>query len=434
MMKFFRKIHLWLSVPFGIFITLICFSGAMLIFEPEITRAVKSEVYTVDPAGRMPLPMDELMEGVKATLPDSVSITGVTVFADSDRAYQVSLSKPRRASVYVNQYTGEVTGKYERLGFFSTMFKLHRWLLDSANPHGEGVKVGKTLVGISTIIFVIALITGGVIWWPRARKGLRHSLSISFSHGWKGFWKGLHVAGGMYALIFVLAMALTGLTYSFGWYRTAFYAVCGVEHTPRNFGQSAPKTAAVEEKGGRGQRGEGRGERGERGEGRPEGRGQRGEGNWHGEGHGDGEHRRGERGERGERGGHRRSEFGRWQQVYDALKAQNPDAPQITVGPETASVTLGTTGNGRAANRYEFNRRSGEITPTALYADAKGADKLRGWIYAIHTGGLGGWITRILWLLGALLGATLPLTGYYIWIRHLTKKKDHHHDHHHAHA
>ncbi len=232
MMKFFRKIHLWLSVPFGIFITLICFSGAMLIFEPEITRAVKSEVYTVDPAGRMPLPMDELMEGVKATLPDSVSITGVTVFADSDRAYQVSLSKPRRASVYVNQYTGEVTGKYERLGFFSTMFKLHRWLLDSANPHGEGVKVGKTLVGISTIIFVIALITGVVIWWPRARKGLRHSLSISFSHGWKGFWKGLHVAGGMYALIFVLAMALTGLTYSFGWYRTAFYAVCGVDHTP----------------------------------------------------------------------------------------------------------------------------------------------------------------------------------------------------------
>lgn len=87
---------------------------------------------------------------------------------------------------------------------------------------------------------------------------------------------------------------------------------------------------------------------------------------------------------------------------------------QITIGAETASVTLSSTGNSRAADRYEFNRRSGEITPATMYADAVPADRLRGWIYSIHTGSLGGLITRILWLLGALLGASLPLTGYYI--------------------
>lgn len=241
-MKIFRKIHLWLSVPFGIIITLICFSGAMLIFEPEITRSIKSDVYYVNSSEGKPLPMEELMETVKASLPDSVSITGVTVFSDKDRTYQVNLSKPRRASLFIDQYSGQITGKYERIGFFSTMFKLHRWLLDSANPHGDGVKVGKLLVGISTLIFVIALITGVVIWWPRARKSFRHSMSISFKDGWRGFWKGLHVAGGMYALIFVLAMSLTGLTWSFNWYRTAFYAVCGVEHTPRNFGSEKTRS------------------------------------------------------------------------------------------------------------------------------------------------------------------------------------------------
>ncbi len=390
MIKFFRKIHLWLSVPFGIFITLVCFSGAMLIFEPEITRAVKSEVYYVAEVKDRPLPLGELMETVKASLPDSVSVNGVTIFSDASRAYQVSLSKPRRASMFIDQYSGEITGRYERLGFFSVMFKLHRWLLDSANPHGDGIKVGKVLVGISTLVFVIALISGVVIWWPRARKNLRRSLSISFSNGWKGLWKGLHVAGGMYALIFVLAMALTGLTWSFDWYRSAFYAVCGVEHTPRNFGQTAAKSDDKAE-----QR-QGRGGRGGRG----------------GEGRGGGRHR---------------SEFGRWQQVYDELKAQNPDAPQITVGPESASVTLGTTGNGRAADKYEFNRRSGEITPAAKYADSLPADKLRGWIYAVHTGSWGGLFGRILWLLSALLGATLPLTGYYIWIKHFGKKKHHEH-------
>ena len=388
-----------MSVPFGIIVTLVCFSGAMLIFEPEITRSVKSNVYYVTDVKESPLPMGVLMETVKATLPDSVSINGVTVFEDASRTYQVNLSKPRRASLFIDQYSGEITGKYERLGFFSTMFKLHRWLLDSANPHGDGIKVGKLLVGISTLVFVIALISGVVIWWPRARKNLKRSLSIPFSNGWKGFWKGLHVAGGMYALIFVLAMALTGLTWSFNWYRSAFYAVCGVEHTPRNFTQA--KTSNDNNSGEKRDRGGRRGGRYHGGEGRHEG------GNRHGG------------------GGRRHSEFGRWQEVYEALKAQNPEAPQITIGPEKATVTRGNTGNGRASDRYEFNRRSGELSLATKYADANEADKLRGWIYSIHTGSLGGLFTRILWLLGALLGASLPLTGYYIWIKHLLKKKEH---------
>lgn len=400
MIKFFRKIHLWLSVPFGIIVTLICFSGAMLIFEPEITRSVKSDVYYVTDIKESPLPMGELMETVKATLPDSVSITGVTVFDDVSRTYQVNLSKPRRASLFIDQYSGEITGKHERLGFFSTMFKLHRWLLDSANPHGDGVKVGKLLVGISTLVFVIALISGVIIWWPRARKNFKKSLSIPFSNGWKGFWKGLHVAGGMYALIFVLAMALTGLTWSFDWYRTAFYAVCGVEYTPRNFTQAA--TSKGNDDGEKRDRGGHRGGRYRDGKDRHEG------------------------GHRHEGSGRHHSEFGRWQEVYETLKAQNPEAPQITISSEKATVTLGNTGNGRASDSYEFKRRSGELSLTTKYADANEADKLRGWIYSIHTGSLGGLFTRILWLLGALLGASLPLTGYYIWIKHLIKKKEHH--------
>lgn len=393
-MKFFHKIHLWLSIPFGIIIALICFSGAMLIFEPEITRSIKSHVYYVSASEGQPLPMQKLMGTIKATLPDSVSVTGVTVFNDKSRTYQVNLSKPRRASLFIDQYSGEITGKYERLGFFSTMFRLHRWLLDSANPHGDSIKVGKLLVGISTLMFVIALISGVVIWWPRACKNFKRSISISFKDGWRGIWKGLHVAGGMYALILLLAMSLTGLTWSFNWYRTAFYGVCGVEFTPRNSNNigNDNKAASVNDS----PKGERRG------------------GGRHNENDGRSTMRRGE--------GHDQSEFGRWQQVYDLLKVQNPDAPQITVGSEKATVSLGTSGNSRASDCYEFNYHTGEIANVLKYAEIAPADKLRGWIYSIHTGSLGGIITRILWFLGALLGASLPLTGYYIWIKRLRNK------------
>ena len=382
-MKLFHNIHLWLSVPFGLIITLICFSGAMLIFEPEITRNIKSDIYYVSSSKGDPVPMEKLMETVKATLPDSVSIRSVTIFKDKERTYQVNLSKPRRASLFIDQHSGRITGKYERIGFFSTMFSLHRWLLDSSDPHGEDIKIGKLLVGVSTLMFIIALISGVIIWLTRARKYLNHILAISVRYGWRGLWNGLHVAGGMYALILLLAMALTGLTWSFNWYRTAFYAVCGVEYAPRN---SAGKTKEA-----------------------------------HAEKRNKDQHTN--KKNSGENREYGPSEFGCWQQVYSDLKTQNPSAPQITVGHGTASVRLCHNGNIRASNSYDFNRNSGEITPGKKYADSAQADKLRGWIYSIHTGELGGILTRVLWFLGALLGASLPLTGYYIWIRRLYKRK-----------
>lgn len=42
-------------------------------------------------------------------------------------------------------------------------------------------------------------------------------------------------------------------------------------------------------------------------------------------------------------------------------------------------------------------------------------------IYAIHTGSVGGIATKIIWGISVIIGFTLPLTGYYIWLRRLTK-------------
>ena len=47
MKKIFRTLHLWLSVPFGLLVSLICFSGAMLVFENEITEWSRPDLYQV---------------------------------------------------------------------------------------------------------------------------------------------------------------------------------------------------------------------------------------------------------------------------------------------------------------------------------------------------------------------------------------------------
>lgn len=156
-MKKIKQIHTWLSIPFGIFIFILCFSGAILALEPA-------------------------------------------------------------------RDLGE-----ERTAFFKFFFKLHRWLLDPANPKGEGIKIGKTLVGISTLAFAGILISGITLWWQRARRNLKRSLTITRKYGTFPFIRQLHVAGGAYITIFLLIMALTGLCWSFGWYRDGFLSIFGLE-------------------------------------------------------------------------------------------------------------------------------------------------------------------------------------------------------------
>ena len=78
---------MWLSVPFGIIITLICFSGAMLVFENEVNELMWPELYFVKQVEAAPLPVDQLLEKVAATLPDDVSVSGVSISSDPERTY-----------------------------------------------------------------------------------------------------------------------------------------------------------------------------------------------------------------------------------------------------------------------------------------------------------------------------------------------------------
>ncbi len=375
MKKTFRKIHLWLAVPFGLIITIICFTGALLVFEDQVTQLTNRHLYYVESPGSQPLPVGTLVEKVESQLTKGATITGVTIYPQPDRSYQVNLSAPKGAAVYIDPYTGEVLGQSQRTPFFRTVFMLHRWLLDS-QPADGGIFWGKRITGISTLLFVIILLSGIVIWWPRSRKGLKNGIQIALRKGKARFWHDLHAAGGIYVLLLVLVMALTGLTWSFDWYKNAFYTLFGVETTAPAKGP-APK----------------------------------------------------EKSPQGPQPGTTTeatapvTPFACWQQVYDQVAAENPDRLKIEITDGTASVSNIRYGNIRGTDRYTFDPQSGQITGASLYKDTGNSGKIRGWIYSVHTGAWGGNLTRIIWFLAALLGATLPLTGYYLWIKRLYRKR-----------
>ncbi len=62
----------------------------------------------------------------------------------------------------------------------------------------------------------------------------------------------------------------------------------------------------------------------------------------------------------------------------------------------------------------------------AVYALLDGfmlAQEIRSLIRSIHMGTWGGLFSRILTCLAALIGGILPLTGYYIWLKRVGKKR-----------
>lgn len=183
MRKFFSRIHLWLSIPFGLILSVVCLTGALLVFEDDITQLT-----TPPPAAVAPT---ELHTPALAT-------SGPTQGA-------VATAAPQQV-------------KKQRLPFFVEVRKIHRWLLNPPSSK-EGSSVGRVVVGLSSMAMSIILISGLIIWIPRSLKALRNRMTITASKGRLRLWHDAHTALGFYALIFLLLSALIGPTWSFTWYR-----------------------------------------------------------------------------------------------------------------------------------------------------------------------------------------------------------------------
>ena len=400
MKKTFKRLHLWLAVPFGLVISLICFSGAMIEFAGEISEWAYHDRYEAHPTKTGRLSLSELMERVQPHLAPGVTVTEVSIPKDSLRNYEFSLSEPPRTEWLIDPYTGRIAGEKEHLPFFEVMFRLHRWLLDF--PHeGEGIWWGKLIVGTSTLLLLFVLISGWIAWWPHTIRGLRKQLKIHFTRGRYRRWFDLHTIGGAYAFLLLLAMAATGLTWSFDWYKKGFYKVLGAE-------------APSHKKGGhdKGSPSNGTGAPEKHKKGAPDRAGRHGKPQ---------EERKTEESEKQNSPEIERT-YSSWQTAADLLQAKYPKATAVEVGEEGASVSLGEWGNVRAADRYTIDDTTGKLADAKLYADAQRGQRVRGWIYSVHTGRWGGWPMRILQCLVALFGAALPLSGYYLWWKRLHRK------------
>lgn len=369
MRRLFARIHLWLSVPLGLILTVVSLTGALLVFEPEITRALDPHLYRVTPpAGGRALTPSQLTARLRGQLSDSLPIASLQMEADPAATWRITLGAPARGSWSVDPYTGRLLGEVKRPALFRQVRSLHRWLFD-APASRNGSSAGRRVIGTASLLMAVILASGLVIWIPRSRKALRHRLKITARYGRPRLWYDCHVALGFYAAAALLVMALTGPTWSFEWYRKAAVGLFGGSRTSEAGaaavagGQSGSAAAAPQP---------------------------------------------------GRAGTATDPEV--WDLVAEELRREWPAARSFTLGHDTATIVRGD-GHVRRSDTVTFDPADGRLRQIVRFEELPAAQRLRAWFYALHTGSWGGLFTRILYLLAALVGASLPLTGYYIWLR-----------------
>ena len=124
-------------------------------------------------------------------------------------------------TAYVNPFTGKVLAlEDEKNGFFNIVKFIHwSFLLKS--------DWGTYIVGIPVLIFLIMLISGIILWWPKNKKNRKQRFWFQWKNikSWRRKNYDLHSILGFYASFFALILTLTGLFYAFFFVQAFFYVL-----------------------------------------------------------------------------------------------------------------------------------------------------------------------------------------------------------------
>lgn len=217
-------LHLWLGMLTGIIVFIVAVTGCIFVFHDEI-RDLTQDWRKVTPRDTAFIPPSLLIKKVKENFPGAE--VDMVVYQDRERPARIfTLIKNVPHDIYFDPYTGEQVHKQNlENDFFLIIEDLHMHLLLPES-------VGKQVVGISTIIFILMLVTGIILWWPKHQKNFRDNLKVKWKARWRRINYDWHRTTGFYISFLALFMAITGLSFSYEWMHDGFYKIgnLGREH------------------------------------------------------------------------------------------------------------------------------------------------------------------------------------------------------------
>ena len=207
------QLHWFFGITAGLVLALMGTTGAIWSFQEELLRLFNAEVLKVQVRQEGVLPPAELVRRVEAAQGDKVSMLWVdTREGNAARVFFTPPPGQRRGELrYADPYTGELKGEVAGEDFFNLMLNLHRFL-----TIGD---TGRQITGACTLLLIFFCLSGLYLRWPRKALNWRTWLTLDWAKKGRAFNWDLHAVAGTWCLLFYLLFALTGLFWSYEWYR-----------------------------------------------------------------------------------------------------------------------------------------------------------------------------------------------------------------------
>lgn len=201
--------HRWLGFISGLVVFIVSITGCIFCFQDEIQDALYDYRHVAVQAQPYQ-PPSVLLATVKKQFPKVVS-SDYIIYYGKDRPAGVltNMGKEGLEYVFLNPYTGVITHHEKaQSNFFVIVEYIHMYLL--LPP-----AIGRWVVGVSVIIFMVIMITGLILWWPKRKSDSKRSFTIKWGAKWKRVNYDLHNVLGFYATAIALVLAVTGLAIAF---------------------------------------------------------------------------------------------------------------------------------------------------------------------------------------------------------------------------
>ena len=366
--KAIRKIHLVLGLGSGLIVVILGVTGCILAFELEIRSFTEPYQYVKEE--NKPYLAPSVLKAKAEEYLASRRAVGVQYPGKGKAAVAAYYDETKYELAYLNPYTGALL-KHKNMNedFFRIVLDGHfyLWL-----PH----EIGQPIAASATLIFLVMMITGIILWWPKNKAARKQRFSVKWNARWRRKNYDLHNVLGFYMTWVAIFLAITGLVFGFEWFARSLYWVTSggetmVEHQHPLSDTTKPLKAA-----------------------------NMADHLWH--------MHKGSVNENESIG------------VYFATLPTDPLEVVINHRPGTYYDS----------DFYHYDQYTGEELPaTGSYAgsfkDANVADKIVRMNYDMHVGAVLGLPGKLLAFFASLIAASLPVTGFLIWWgRKKTRLKD----------
>jgi uncharacterized iron-regulated membrane protein len=216
MRHWLRRLHRWAGLLIAAVVVVVGSTGALTAYQGEIDRWLNPDLLRVlaPAAEQRGIPLDALVQAAEAAWP-GMRVSSVRLPQAPDESVEVSVAPPGAQDfsghyVYVDGYRGDVLGSrpfapdaLSRRGIVASLYQVHYSLATS--------RAGVWLVSVVAAVWIMTMLVGLVLAWPRSWPELRRTARVRMRGGAAQFNFDLHRLTGLCAAPVLVAVLATGI-------------------------------------------------------------------------------------------------------------------------------------------------------------------------------------------------------------------------------